>query len=360
MLLALLDATASGDMSTIERRAAAFSLSAATLTGAARDIIATCGNRANALQAVIALAARTTAPLSPSPTWERLCDAFDACLGRTGAWQPWVDASVQARTAGAFKLDVSFAFDGRRHARFSINDKLEPEAFRERLASNRAHLGSSREVLDEFFGLAQPGEVQTTLGLKYLANSATPDRVSLYYEELGQSARGIELRAHTFARFGLRAPDLEPDFGANAVCIDFRGGQMLGAKCYDVTVERHDTPARTLPSGLADFRDRLPFHPDTGTRRYMLARRFDHAGAWVGSKLLFMTEVHAAAHAARSFALVEQLLAGAPVHPEVQRAYESLARAPAESGRYFFPDLVGRDVTPEGRVVSHVVHVSVR
>ncbi len=317
-----------------------------------------------ALRELPRLAAALTAPGEsvPEPLWRGLLQAFETCHGRAGAWQPFVDPTLVSRAAEAFKLDVSFVSGPGRHARFSINDKMEPEDFRGRLQRQSAALGLRRETLQEFFAVAAPGEVQTTVGVKYLNGSATPNRVSLYYEELNQSERGSEIRDATFGLLRLQPPPLADGYAPNAVCIDYGNGVAIGSKCYDVTLERQDGPLPSLPSCLDQIRARLPWHPTRNTRRYMRVGRVDAQGAGTGCKLLYMTEVHEPAHARPAFefaaALLEQY---GPVDAVVRGAFDELSAATAtETRHYYYPDLIGVNVDAAGKPESAVVHVSMR
>ena len=309
-----------------------------------------------------ALAEPEAAVTVPEPFWRGLLGAFEACHGRSGAWRPFVEPALLSRAAAAFKLDVSFVSGPGRHARFSVNDKMEPLGFRQRLQRQGASVGCRSQVLQDFFAVAAPGEVQTTLGVKYLGGSATPNRVSLYYEELSQTDRGSEIRASTFGLLGLQPPPLAVGYAPNAVCIDYRDGLVVGAKCYDVTLERQGSAPAPLPSCLDQIRSRLPWHPTMNTRRYMRVHRVDAGGADAGCKLLFMTEVHEPAHARRAFAFAAALLEQyGPVDDVVQSAFDQLADATATATHHFyFPDLIGLNVDATGKPESAVVHVSVR
>ncbi len=368
LLRGLLSALSSGDAECADLARAA-ELSGISLTRLQSSVTQLARSRpgtASALTELPRLAAALAEPEAavtvPEPFWRGLMGAFEACHGRSGAWQPFVAPALLSRAAATFKLDVSFVSGPGRHARFSVNDKMEPVAFRERLKRHVTVLGCQPQALRDFFAVAAPGEVQTTVGVKYLDGSATPDRVSLYYEELSQSDRSSEIRASTFGLLGLQPPPLADGYVPNAVCIDYRNGVAVGAKCYDVTLERRGSTPAPLPSCLNEVRTRLPWHPVMNTRRYMRVHRVDAGGADAGCKLLFMTEVHDPAHSRSAFALAASLLEQyGPVNAAVQGAFDELSLATATATHhYYYPDLIGLNVDAAGRAESAVAHVSVR
>ena len=126
-----------------------------------------------------------------------LLDATAACIEAPLHPAPveLLDLACAARHARRFKIDVSFALslDGRPAARFSVNDKGEPGAFRARLLDRSGVLALPRERLEAFFALSPPGFVQTTVALKWAPGGGAPDTVSLYFEELALSPGGDRL-----------------------------------------------------------------------------------------------------------------------------------------------------------------------
>lgn len=263
-----------------------------------------------------------------------------------------VDVSVASTALTRFKLDVSFATHAE-GARFSLNDKGEAAAFRERLRHQQAALGLPSADLERFFALSPPGEVQTTVGLKWGAEGGTPARVSLYFEELTRSPRGPELMRAVIEAFGGRlAPPAAPT--PAAVCVDWRDGAPCALKDYGMAVERSDAPAVTLPPALEAFRRAFPLDPDRGTRRYLVARRFDGDGQLTGHKLLWQSEAHTEAAAQRAWAHVDRLVPESP--PALSRL-----RSTWKNGELFlYPDLVCLDVDATGSRQGIIVYVSVK
>ncbi|HMR05901.1 MAG TPA: hypothetical protein PKA88_08985 [Polyangiaceae bacterium] len=305
-------------------------------------------------------------PIAPRAAWAQLFAAFEGCHGRAGGWEAFVDPTCLAAHSHRFKADVSFLFGVGRRARFSVNDKGEAARFREHLEQNLSQLDLDPDQAAAFFAVAPPGEVQTTLGLKYRGGEAKPERVSLYFEELANSPRGAAIRSATCALLGQPAPALAPGFQPNAVCVDYCGGRAVAVKCYDVTLQHRDTHSSAseaaLPGSLQRIARGLPWHPETSSRRFMLAGRIGAGGRLLGKKLLFMTEAHGAAHAEQAFAFADTLIAQAPEKNEaVSTAYAQLrGTGPDATGHFFYPDLIGVNLNAEDGLESVVVHVSVR
>lgn len=271
--------------------------------------------------------------------------ALDALLGalrEAGGWVPELDAlldrAVALREARRFKLDVSFAPRG---ARFSLNDKGEPEAFRARLRAVLPGL-----VLERFLALSPPGAVQTTVGVK--ANAGQIERFSLYYEELPPGEEGERLRRAVLALAGVDAP--APGHPAVAACVDLDPrGAVLAAKDYAL-LEGEEGP-------FPEERARFPSHPITGNRRFLYARRFAPGGVRTGTKLMWMSETHRPADVARAWAEVDRLRAGLPPNGALERLRAGWSFAPEV---FLHPDLLSVERDAEGRARGVLVYVSVR
>lgn len=282
----------------------------------------------------------------PGPVPGAAIDALLGALREAGGWIPVLDAlldrAVAARAARRFKLDVSFAL-GADGARFSLNDKDEPGAFRARLRSVLPG-----EALERFLALSPAGAVQTTVGVK--AKDGVLQRVSLYFEELPSGPAGEALRRAVLALAGV---DVAPGLPPVAVCLDLdAAGRVVAAKDYGL-IEGEPAP-------FPEERDRFPAHPVTGNRRFLYARRFAPGGAPAGSKLMWMSETHRPADVARAWAEVDRLAEGLP--PD--RAARALARLRAgwsfAPGAFLHPDLLSVDRDAQGAVRAIVAYVSVR
>lgn len=253
-----------------------------------------------------------------------------------------VDVETASAALRRFKLDVSFAG---KNTRFSVNDKDEPAAFRARVLAHAETLGIGAEQARRFFASCAPGQVQTTVGMK-------ADRASLYFEELTRSPRPEEVMDAVTARFGgERAPPLP--LTPAAICVDFRARRPIAIKDYWMACERSDAPAISLPVSLETFRKSIPRDPNRGTRRYLVARRFDVHGTRIGHKLLWQSEAHTLAAAERAWNIVDDLGASPPALSELR------ARWPP-GDLFLYPDLVCLDVDAEGRPAGHVVYVSAK
>jgi len=268
-----------------------------------------------------------------------------------------VDLPTAATEAPRFKLDASFALDhtGAAHARFSINDKGEPVAFRERLTPALGLPGD----LDGFLAISPPGEVQTTLGVKWTAAGGPPARTSLYFEELQQHPRASEIMDQAF-RWGLGRPAPPAELAPVSVCLDFAAGQVVAAKDYHLVVETSDAPAVPLDPALDAFRRGFPLDPWRRSRRYMLARRFAPDGGPSGAKLLWVSEAHTAAAIAWAWSQVDRLRADWKL-PETatSRALDRLRDGWKHAAR-LYPDLVSMDVDAEMIPHTLLVYVSVK
>ena len=280
-----------------------------------------------------------------------LLGAADACAGQPLPWRELVDFDVACREARRFKLDASFALDrgGRAVGRFSVNDKGEPVAFRERLLR-------FAPVLERQLGVSPPGEVQTTLAVK--SNGVT----TLYFEELAACPRAEELRQQTFALAGAAAPPLPEGAAPVAVCLDWVGAEIAAAKTYAMVTERAGETPRALPREAAAYRELFEPHPVHGTRRYLLATRHAPGGAPRGSKLLWMSEVHRPVDVGWAWAAVARARArvAAPASA-VSRALDGLVSGWSHApDTLLYPDLVSLDLDAAGRATGLVVYVSVR
>jgi len=300
-------------------------------------------------------------PASPSHL-EALFEALDECFGGPAPWRSLVDWGVAVAEAPHFKLDVSFALGGPPKARFSVNDKGEPPAFRERVAREAEALGLPPAPLERMFALSPAGQVQTTLGVKWDPGVTLPERVSVYFEELASSAHGERIRRELPLLAGVTAPALAPCARPNAVCLDFSHGEVVASKVYDVLVERTNDPPPELPAPLARMRDALPFHAVMRTRRTMLAARFARGGQLLGHKLFWMTELRDRALVPAAWSRLDRLRAdlNVAVDPIVEEALARLRRRFADTEVFLFPDLIGLNVDAAGNTESLVVHVSLR
>lgn len=256
-------------------------------------------------------------------------DALVAVCDASGLdWRPYVDLAVAEREARRFKLDVSFALGPSPSARLSINDKGEPAAFRARLPAH------------PFFALSPPGEVQTTVGLK-------PGRFTYYYEELAGHPRAAALHAGVFALAGV---DARWEGTPNAVAIDVdAAGRVLAAKDYTLVIEGPDDPTE-LPE--------LPIHPVNRTRRTMRARRFAPGGRLLGTKTLWVSEVHRPEHVAPAWALVDRLVAQLAVDDTPLRRLRAAWRWAPDT--FLYPDLVSVNRDAAGDPEALIVYVSAR
>lgn len=297
--------------------------------------------------------------------------ALDTLLGAVAAVIPGdvpglglVDRAVAAQHARRFKLDVSFALPLRTGVssgiRFSVNDKGEPDAFRARLAGILPELGVPPERLAALLAVAAPGRVQTTAAVKFRPGSARPDRVTVYLEELHRDPDAEDLASGFFRAAGLDgAPAPIPGTRRAAVSADLAGGEVVGVRDYGM-VETDDASV-ALPGPLSRWRDALPRHAFHGTRRFLVARRFDLAGRPAGDKLLWMLESHRPEAAAAAWRAVDERTAdvvpGDPVATALALLRASWTHAP---GCFLHPDLVSLDVDRQGRADLLLVYVSVR
>lgn len=260
-----------------------------------------------------------------------------------------VDMPAAVPVLRRFKLDVSFATHVA-GARFSLNDKGEAAPFRERLRRHAPALGLPSADLEHFFALSPPGEVQTTLGVKWGEDGGRPARVSLYFEELTRSPRGAALMDAVTEAFGTSRAAAPPGLTPAAICVDWQGGTPCALKDYWLAVERTDEPLVALPPVLEAFRRAFPLDEARGTRRYLLARRFGVDGELVGKKLLWQSEAHTSAAACRAWGLV----------PALPPALSRLASAWRDDELFLYPDLVSLDVDAAGERQGLIVYVSVK
>ena len=297
----------------------------------------------------------------PDSAIQRLLASVDECAGRETGVAEWIDIAVASRAARRFKLDVSFDFGARRQARFSVNDKDEPEAFRERLLARLPSFGLARGVVREFFAIASPGRVQTTFGLKW-GVEGTRDRVSLYFEELAGDPESEQIRRDVFRLADVRVPPVPTGARPVSVCIDYVDGVPLAVKSYDVFTDRPGDVNPHVPDSVRGAVEALSLHPVNGTRRYMVASRHAPGGVELGHKLLWMSEVHRPQLANWAWDRVDAWRAEWGHHgpAAVTAAFDRLRRDWSfGDAAFLYPDLVGLNVgasaTPE-----LVVYVSIR
>ncbi|MFZ5477989.1 MAG: hypothetical protein ACOZNI_14540 [Myxococcota bacterium] len=266
-----------------------------------------------------------------------------------------IDRACAVREARRFKLDVSCSLPlggGEGAIRFSVNDKGEPVAFRERLRAVLPGLGAPPAILEALLAVAAPGRVQTTAAVKLRGSRV--ERVTLYLEELRPD--DVEI-ARAFFRAAGAVGLGEP---CAAVSVDLAGGRIVGLRDY-VLVEEGDLPV-DVPA-LAAWRARLPRHPFAGTLRFLVARRHGFAGEHRGAKLLWMTESHRPETAAMAWRAVDALAAaygvdpGEPVAASLAALRAGWRHAPA---CFLHPDLVSLDVDAAGEARASIVYVSVR
>ncbi|MCA9593269.1 MAG: (2Fe-2S)-binding protein [Myxococcales bacterium] len=300
--------------------------------------------------------------LPPKPVPRRALDALfqasDACFGGSAPIAELVNFDVARRWARRFKVDVSFALGAARRARFSINDKGEPVELRARLRARSSELGIHAALLERLFAISPAGEVQTTLGVKWRPGDASPERVSVYLEELGACARGEQIRADVLGLGGATPPPL---LGApNAVALDFAAGKLHSAKCYDVLRHAVGDAPPALPAGLDALWSSLPRHR-RGTLSTMLATRLLPDGRLAGHKLLWMTEPELPGDADVAWHEVDRRIAAlsAP-DPAIVGALDTLRGRFPQPGVMLFPDLVAFNVSVDGDPEALIIHASVR
>lgn len=272
-----------------------------------------------------------------------------------------VDLQVAAEQARRFKVDASFALDrsGAAHARFSVNDKGEPDAFRERL--RRADLGLPAD-LDDYLAIAPPGEVQTTLGVKWSAAGGPPQRTTVYFEELQDCPRAAEIIDAVF-RWGLHRPaPPAPPLLPVSVCLDFSGGRVVAARDYHLVLESSDQAAVPLPAAQEEFRRGFALDPVRRTRRYLLARRFGPGGDPTGSKLLWVSEAHTPAAVAWAWSQVDRLRAAWNLPETATSRAMGALRAGWRHGTAatLYPDLVSMDADATMTPRALLTYVSVK
>ncbi|HHH27885.1 MAG TPA: hypothetical protein ENK57_06025 [Polyangiaceae bacterium] len=303
--------------------------------------------------------------VSVSAVEQLLASAADSAAGTLHpSWGELLDVTVAAAHATRFKVDVSFSLLGEGHGggRFSVNDKGEEVAFRERLRDLAPALDLPEALLDTFLTLSPPGAFQTTLGVKWRDGGGVPERVSLYHEELFRSPDGVSLVGATFAAVGLgsSAPPPREGLEPGAVCVDMARGRVTGLKDYWIATEATREAALTLPEPLEAFRRATPFSTERGTRRYLVARRFAADGLAAGQKLLWMSEAHDRAAVERAWAFVDRARASLKLPPS--RPAEALERLRARwrEPALLYPDLVSLDVDATGVPRGLTVYVSLK
>ncbi len=298
----------------------------------------------------------------PPEAVRALLASVDACAGHATHASDLVDVPLTAERARWFKLDVSFALTAARHARFSVNDKGEPIAFRDRAERLLPRLGLPAGAIRRFFDVAAPGRVQTTLAVKWSAAREAPDRITLYLEELARDRHHAQIRRDVFGLGGLAAPAVPDGAVPVAVCIDYARGVPVAFKSYDMFVDGPGAANHAVPPALVDALAALPAHPVSGTRRYMLASRTAPDGTALGHKLLWITEVHRPELGQWAWAHVDAWRASwaQHAHPAVARALDELrARWAYGPGAFLSPDLVCLNADASGER-ELIVYVSLR
>lgn len=279
-------------------------------------------------------------------------------------WDDLLDVAVAAEHASRFKVDVSFALlgQGEGGARFSVNDKGEEPTFRDRLRARAPDLGVPEPLLEAFLSLSPPGQVQTTLGVKWRDDGGAPERVTLYHEELFRSDDGASVIPALFAIAGLaeRAPPPRVGLEPGAVCVDVAAGRIVGLKDYWIATETRRDPALTLPEPLEAFRRATPPSTERGTRRYLVARRFTADGRPAGHKLLWMSEAHDRPAAERSWAFVDRARRQLKL-PSTRpaRAMDALRDSWSQPA-LLYPDLVSLDLDADEVPRGLTVYVSLK
>ena len=272
----------------------------------------------------------------------------------------WEAACAEARH---FKVDVSFSLgvDGQSRARLSVNDKGEAVAFRERVLEQREALQLPADVR-AFFALVPPGELKTTLGVKWGADGGRPERVSLYFEELYRTPRYAEVTDAVFALAGLGSPPVADPLVPISACIDWVDGQMSAVKDYYLETWQEGEEEFPLPPVQDAFRRSLGLHARKGTRRCLVARRFSVSGGLVGHKVLWMTEAHHIDRVAAAWAQVDRLRASLGIPDSSTSVAMDTLRATWRHGpeTFLYPDLVSLDVDVDEQVRGLTVYVSVK
>ncbi|HJN74544.1 MAG TPA: hypothetical protein QGF58_11475 [Myxococcota bacterium] len=254
----------------------------------------------------------------------------------------FIDWDVASREARRFKFDVSFAC-GDSEVRWSLNDKGEPSAFRERLET----LGL--RVTAAFLALSPPGAVQTTASFKY--RNGRLDRIGLYFEELDDA----ELIDAVFALAGHQPPPRPEGWRPVAVCLDIRDDAIVAAKDYWMAEDRPGD-FRQVPEVLVDWRDRLPWNPFFENRRYLWGRRVT-AGGRGGDKLMWMPESHRPETASLAWQGVDQIRLDLGL---AANAHLSALRSGWDFEDYLHPDLVCVDFGEDAKPARLLVYTSVR
>lgn len=287
----------------------------------------------------------------PEATVDRLLSLLTAQGVSLPSYRALLDVSRCSQFMREFKLDVSVSLRAHSSPRFSLNDTGEPDDFRSRLHSHHEQIGLSSSELHRFLSLSPPGEVQTTLSLKW----EDPLRTTLYFEELSRHPDSSVLRRSMFDEFLSVAPPRQ-DHKLMALAVDYQGGVPVALKEYGhVDLAKQPELAPTVAPLLMT-------HARTSEKRAMIAQRYDLEGGPLGDKILWVTEANSPQLAAKvwrhvaglvkqlsfdkgpGWALVRQLVADWPYGPDVVP----------------YPDLVCLNRSSTGQVEDLILYVSLK
>lgn len=273
----------------------------------------------------------------------------------------WLQTLIEPATAASvmrrFKLDVSVDLSPDATPRMSINDTGEPELFRRRLRSAAPQLGLDPTWLEELLSISAPGDGQTTLGIKWLAQGL---RSTIYFEELPEHSDPVGCRAAMHSFFGLAGQPADGPGVLGAVGVDVVAGAPVALKEYRMAELGVDQ--LELGSALQAFADGVPSHPRTGRCRAIVAQRVDRGGGLLGRKLIWMTEARSADEATATWPLATSLVraCGAPIGPNLERVLRLVEDWPWSASCFPYPDLVSFDVDPSGAPRRAILYVSIR
>jgi len=287
----------------------------------------------------------------PEATVERLLSLLTAQGVSLPSYRALLDVSRCSQFMREFKLDVSVSLRAHSSPRFSLNDTGEPDAFRSRLHSHHEQIGLSSSELHRFFSLSPPGEVQTTLSLKW----EDPLRTTLYFEELSRHPDPAVLRRSMFDEFLGVAPPRQ-DRQLIALAVDYQGGVPVGLKEY-----AHADLAKQ-PELAPTVAPLLMAHPRTLEKRAMIAQRYDLAGSLLGDKILWVTEANSAQLAAKAWRHVAGMVKKLSFD---EGTGWGLVRQWVEDWPYGpsvvpYPDLVSVNRRSDGQVEDLILYLSLK